>query len=57
MHECSEEVDAGKILLQKKVSIDLQNDTPETLKDKVQKLEQKCFLEALNNVINGIWKL
>lgn len=52
LHEVGEKVDAGKIILQKKVGI-AENETPETLKDKVQKLEQECFLEALKMVIDG----
>lgn len=52
LHEVSEEVDKGKIILQKKLEIN-ENETPETLKDKVQKLEQECLLEALKMVIDG----
>ena len=52
LHEVTEQVDAGKIILQKKTKI-LPNDTAETLKEKVQKLEQECFLEAIKMVIEG----
>jgi len=52
LHEVSEEVDSGKIILQKKCEIE-DNETPETLKIKVQKLEQECLLEALKMVIDG----
>ncbi len=52
LHEVAEDVDAGKIILQKKVKI-VPGDTAETLKEKVQKLEQECFLEALKMVIEG----
>ncbi len=51
LHEVSEEVDAGKIILQKKTNIEA-NDTIDTLKIKVQKLEQECFLEAIKMVID-----
>ena len=52
LHEVSKEIDSGKIILQKKTGI-IENETPETLKDKVQKLEQECLLEALKMVIDG----
>jgi len=52
LHEVSEEIDSGKIILQKKTGIS-ENETPETLKEKVQKLEQECLLEALKMVIDG----
>ncbi len=67
LHEVTDQVDCGSILMQKKISIvrylqisllpaivpDLE--TPETLREKVQKLEQECFLEALQSVVKG-WK-
>jgi len=52
LHEVIEQVDAGKIILQKKTAVQ-DDDTPDTLKGKVQKLEQECFLEALKSVIDG----
>jgi len=52
LHEVSEDVDKGKIILQKKCEIE-DNETTQTLKDKVQKLEQDCLLEALKMVIDG----
>lgn len=52
LHEVEEKVDAGKIILQKKIRVE-ENDSVETLKQKVQKLEQDCLLEALKMVING----
>ncbi len=52
LHEVSEEVDRGKIIMQKKVLIE-KGETPESLKDKVQKLEQQCILEAVKRVIEG----
>jgi formyltetrahydrofolate-dependent phosphoribosylglycinamide formyltransferase len=51
LHEVIERVDAGKIIMQKKIKV-LPNDTPETLKEKVQKLEQECILKAIKMVID-----
>ena len=56
LHEVSEKVDAGKIIMQKKVKI-AHGETPETLKEKVQKLEQECFLEAIKMVSDGKLKI
>jgi len=55
LHEVTDQVDGGTILLQKKICINPETETSETLRDKVQCLEQTCFLEALQNVINGSW--
>lgn len=52
LHEVSEEVDAGKIIMQKKVPV-MAGDTPETLKERVQKAEQECLLEAIKMVTQG----
>ncbi|MEK6958330.1 MAG: phosphoribosylglycinamide formyltransferase [archaeon] len=52
LHEVSERVDAGKIIMQKKVKI-AASETPETLREKVQKLEQESFLEAIKMVTQG----
>lgn len=52
LHEVSKEVDAGRIILQKKAKIE-PNETLQTLKEKVQKLEQQAFLEAIKMVIDG----
>ncbi|PIN85550.1 MAG: phosphoribosylglycinamide formyltransferase [Candidatus Diapherotrites archaeon CG11_big_fil_rev_8_21_14_0_20_37_9] len=49
LHEVTEKVDAGKIILQKKVKIE-KNETPDSLRLKVQKKEQECFLEALKMI-------
>lgn len=46
LHFVTEEVDAGPILLQKAVEI-AENETAETLKQKVQKIEQELFLKAI----------
>jgi formyltetrahydrofolate-dependent phosphoribosylglycinamide formyltransferase len=51
LHEVTEKVDAGKIIMQEKIKV-LSSDTPETLKEKVQKLEQKCILKAIKMVID-----
>ncbi len=52
LHEVAEEVDAGRVILQKKCKVE-KGDAPETLKGKVQKLEQECLLEAIKMVIEG----
>ncbi|MCR4335054.1 MAG: phosphoribosylglycinamide formyltransferase [archaeon] len=52
LHEVSKEVDKGRIILQKKITVDAK-DTVDSLKKKVQKLEQECFIEALKMVIEG----
>jgi len=46
VHLVSEEVDAGKILLQMKCPV-LPEDTPETVKSKVQNLETQCYMKIL----------
>ncbi len=46
IHLVDEGVDTGKILVQKKCLVD-PNDTAETLKEKVQKLEGEAFVEAI----------
>ena len=52
LHEVTEDVDAGRIILQKRCAISA-TETAETLKDKVQKLEQECFLEAISMASDG----
>jgi phosphoribosylglycinamide formyltransferase 1 len=52
LHEVVEKVDAGKIIMQKKCKI-TEGETVDTLKGKVQKLEQECLLEAIGMVIDG----
>ena len=47
IHFATEEIDGGPILIQKKCNID-SNETVETLKTKVQKLEGEAFIEAIN---------
>ncbi len=52
LHEVAEEVDAGRIILQKNVRI-AAGETPESLKEKVQRAEQECLLEAIKMVTGG----
>jgi phosphoribosylglycinamide formyltransferase 1 len=46
IHQVTEEVDGGPIVLQKRTAV-LPGDTVETLKDRVQALEQAAFVEVL----------
>ena len=46
IHQVTEEVDGGPIVLQKRCSV-LPGDTPELLRDRVQALEQAAFVEVL----------
>jgi phosphoribosylglycinamide formyltransferase-1 len=46
IHQVTEEVDGGPIVLQKRCPV-LPDDTPELLKDRVQALEQLAFVEVL----------
>ncbi len=48
VHQVTEDVDAGPIVLQKRCRI-LEGDTVESLKDRVQALEQQAFVEVLQN--------
>jgi len=48
IHYVDEGVDTGKIILQKKCSV-LPTDTPETLKERVQKLEGEAWVEIIKN--------
>jgi phosphoribosylglycinamide formyltransferase-1 len=48
IHQVTEEVDAGPIVLQKRCAV-LRGDTVDTLKDRVQALEQLAFVEVLRN--------
>jgi phosphoribosylglycinamide formyltransferase 1 len=52
LHEVVEMVDAGRIIMQKRCEV-AEGETPETLKVKVQKLEQECLLEAIAMVGDG----
>lgn len=53
IHLVDETVDGGKIIVQKKCSIN-PNETPETLKNKVQKLEGEAFVKAIKLFQNDI---
>jgi phosphoribosylglycinamide formyltransferase-1 len=46
IHQVTEEVDGGPIVLQKRCPV-LPGDTPDSLKDRVQALEQIAFVEVL----------
>lgn len=46
IHQVTEQVDAGEIVLQKRCAV-LPEDTPETLKTRVQALEQEAFVEVV----------
>ena len=46
MHHVTEEVDAGEIIIQKRCQVTTE-ETPETLKAKVQNLEGHAMLEAI----------
>jgi len=49
IHFVTEELDKGPILIQKKCKVNT-NETPETLKVKVQRLEGIAFIEAINQI-------
>lgn len=49
IHYVDEGVDTGRIILQKKCAIEPQ-DTPETLKEKVQALEKKWYPEVITRI-------
>jgi phosphoribosylglycinamide formyltransferase-1 len=48
IHQVTEEVDAGPIVLQKRCAV-FPDDTAESLKERVQALEQVAFVEVLQN--------
>ena len=50
VHEVTDVVDGGKILIQKKCKVSV-GETPESLKAKVQKLEKEALLEALHRCL------
>tara|TARA_B100000214_G_scaffold373249_1_gene353189 strand:- start:505 stop:1080 length:576 start_codon:yes stop_codon:yes gene_type:complete len=51
IHLVTKEVDGGPILLQKSCPV-FENDTVRSLKERVQKLEGKAFIEVINNWSN-----
>lgn len=56
LHFVDEGVDTGPIILQKPVKVD-EDDSPETLKSKVQKAEQEVILEAIKLFKQGRLKV
>ncbi|MFH1240377.1 MAG: phosphoribosylglycinamide formyltransferase [Candidatus Diapherotrites archaeon] len=56
IHFVTEELDSGPIIMQKSVSVD-KSDTVETLKAKVQKLEQEMFPKAIQLYAEGKLKI
>ena len=52
IHQVTEDVDAGPIVLQKRCPV-LEGDTVESLKDRVQALEQRAFVEVLRQWPRG----
>jgi phosphoribosylglycinamide formyltransferase-1 len=51
IHFVTEELDAGPILIQRSIPI-MPDDTPESLKEKVQELEKKWYPEAIRMIQN-----
>ena len=51
IHPVTKEVDGGPILLQKSCPV-FENDSVESLKERVQELEGKAFIEVINNWSN-----
>lgn len=51
IHFVTDKVDSGPILVQKKCSVN-KNDTPNSLKRKVQALEGKAYIEAIQIIYN-----
>ena len=49
IHFVTEKLDKGRILIQKKCKVNT-NETPETLKVKIQELEGNAFVEAINQI-------
>ncbi len=52
IHYIDEGVDTGEIIIQKKCPV-APDDTPETLKEKVQELEKKWYPEIIRNIANS----
>jgi len=55
IHYVTDQVDGGPILIQKKCSVD-KNDTPSSLKEKVQALEGEALIEAIKLFNNSFAK-
>ncbi len=56
LHFVDEGQDSGPIIAQKAIPI-LEKDTADTLKEKVQKLEQDCIIEGIKKFANGKLKV
>lgn len=56
VHFVTDETDAGPIILEKAVLVE-ENDTAETLKEKVQKAEQEILPKAVELFVNGKLKI
>ncbi|MBI2655311.1 phosphoribosylglycinamide formyltransferase [Candidatus Woesearchaeota archaeon] len=56
LHFVDESVDGGPIIMQKEVKIE-QNETPDTLKAKVQKAEQEIIVKAIDLYEKGMIKI
>lgn len=56
IHFVTEKPDSGPIILQEKVSV-TKEDTPETLKEKVQEKEKICYIKAIQLFANGKLKV
>jgi phosphoribosylglycinamide formyltransferase-1 len=56
IHFVTEEVDGGQIILQKSVPV-LEDDTPETLQERVLKEEHKLFPRAIELFARGKLKI
>lgn len=54
IHFVTEDIDGGPILVQKKCSVD-KNDTPDSLKKKVQSLEGEAFIDAIKLFQKGAY--
>lgn len=52
IHRVTDEVDGGPIILQKKVAV-APDDTPETLKEKVQALEKEWYPKVIRQIAEG----
>jgi len=55
IHFVTEKVDSGPILIQKKCSVNI-NDTPDSLKKKVQTLEGEAFIDAIKLIQKNLLK-
>lgn len=56
IHRVNEEYDSGEIVSQSKLEVS-ENDTPESLADKILKQEHTFLVEVVNDISKGIIKL